>query len=50
MKTDTEQFPFIVTGIVIRPEGTHEYFISSMGEEILVREYEIQEVKDYTLN
>lgn len=46
LKTDPEQLPSLVTGIVYRPEGYVEYFISNGAEEILVREFEIQAEKN----
>ncbi|MFP4019653.1 MAG: hypothetical protein ACLFNL_10860 [Bacteroidales bacterium] len=41
LKIDEEQFAFMVTGIVLRPEDYFEYLISDGTEEFLVREAEI---------
>jgi hypothetical protein len=45
LHTDVDQFPFMVVGIVLRPEEFFEYLISDGVEEVLVRESQLTNEK-----
>ena len=50
LKTDEEQYPYLITGIILRPEEYFEYFISDGVDEILVRDVQISSQKQIVFN
>lgn len=45
LRTDPEQYPYQIVGVVLRPEEVFEYFVSDGIDEFLIRECQLSHEK-----
>lgn len=49
IKIDESQTPYMIVGVILRPEDYFEYFISNGAEEFLIREIELTVDKQFVI-